>query len=166
MTPARAYQTRAPPTHWSGLRYPPGVTNALHAVEHRDQQVKAGARLASRALMGAAVLCLIRAVILVPLLAWIVALLPASERGQFAGYLDPLANHVSLALAATFAGFGLVARKRPLIATLVCLALFLATAVPFVVRNPVLIGGGHLGRLVMLLILVRAVLAGLGPRAR
>lgn len=124
------------------------------------------ARTAARTLALAGLLSLNRAT----LLPWWVGKLmhefPPAERQQFAGYLDPLSIQTAFLLAAFLLATAFLAARRPLVASCAALGGFLIVSAPLVWHNPVLLGGGHLGRLVMLLLLLRALWAGITYRLR
>jgi hypothetical protein len=124
------------------------------------------ARRVARTLWLAAVLSLNRATILPWTLGGIVRSLPEQDRAPFAGYLDPTAISAATAFAAFFAAAAIIAYRRPLAAALLSLAVFCAGSLPLMLANPVLVGGGNLGRAVMVLLLARAVLAGFVHRYR
>ena len=84
------------------------------------------ARKAVRALALAGVLSLNRATLAPWGLGRLVALLPPSERAQFAGYLDPLGIQIAAVLTMVFLGLTLVASRRPLAASVVALAAFIS----------------------------------------
>ena len=124
------------------------------------------ARTAARTLALAGLFSVNRATLVPWLLGSIVAKLPASERAQFAGYLDPLGVSVAALLTGLFLGLTLIAARRPLTAAIAALSGFVVLSAPLVWQNPILIGGGHLGRVVMLLLLLRALLSGLAFHTR
>ena len=122
--------------------------------------------MAVRTLALAGLLSLNRATLVPWTLAGLVNRLPAGERAQFAGYLDPLGLQIAAILTVLFFGLALLAARRPLAAAVAALVAFMAFSAPLVWQNPILIGGGHLGRIVMFLLLLRALLAGLAFRTR
>ena len=132
----------------------------------RTQLQALDARSASRTLAVAGLLSLNRATLLPWMVGHFAVYLPASELKNFAGYLDPRAAGAALALAIVFIATALLAGRRPLLAGLLALAIFLLVSAPFVLANPVLVGGGHLGRLVMGLIVLRAIASGMVYHAR
>lgn len=118
---------------------------------------KAEARLATLALGTAAVLSIIRATVL-PLL------LAAAPAEQFASFVSPNVRLANWLLAGVFVAACLWAPRQPLYASLAALALYLVYAIPDILHNPVLIGGGHIGKIVTLGILARAAFAGVMHR--
>ena len=132
----------------------------------RDRLQSKDARAARRALFSAAALMTLRATVVPPILRSLVAGLPPAQRARFTAYTDPAAVYTAAALAVVFFALALLARRRPLLAACLATAIFVAASVPFVVANPVLIGGGHLGRITLLLVLGRAVTAGFCARFR
>lgn len=138
----------------------PGELGAQLRVRYKAQD----ARTAARTLALAGLLCLNRATLVPWGLGWLVVQLPARERGQFEGYLGSLGIHIAAVLAVLLLGLSLVAARRPLAASAIALIAFVVLCAPLVLQNPVLIGGGHLGRMAMLLLLLRALLAGVNFR--
>jgi hypothetical protein len=121
---------------------------------------KLEAHAATFALGTAAVLSVLRATIMPLMLAGI----PPVKLGQLASFVSPevrIANH---ALAGVFVLAALWAPRRPFYAAVTALVLYLCWAVSDVLHNPVLIGGGHIGKIVTLGILSRAAFAGVMHR--
>lgn len=135
---------------------PDTAAAAGHVVADIEQRRQSEARAAATALGTAAVLSVGRAT-LVPLM---FASLPPEKLEQFAAFVSPQVRLTHWLLAGVFVVTCVWARKRPLHAALAALVLYLAYAVPDVIANPVVIGGGHLGKLVTLGILARAAFAG------
>lgn len=124
------------------------------------------ARTAARTLALGGLLSLNRATLLPWAMGKLMHEFPPSQRQQFAGYLDPLSIQTAFLLAAFLLATAFLAARRPLLAATSALVGFLIVSAPLVWHNPVLIGGGHLGRLVMLLLLLRALWAGITYRIR
>ena len=136
------------------------------AAKARARLQEQEARRVARTLWLAAILSLNRATLVPWALGGIVTSLPEHERAQFAGYLDPAAISAATAFAAFFAAAAIFAYRRPLAAAMLSLAVFCAGSLPLMLANPVLIGGGNLGRAVMVILLGRAVLGGFVHRYR
>ena len=107
-----------------------------------------------RALATAAVICVLRATV-VPL---VFAFAPAE---RFAAFTAPTVTFFHYFFAVAFAGCYAWSRRDPFKASLAATFLYLAVAVPQVLLDPALLGGGHLGKVVMLAVLGRAVSAGI-----
>ena len=124
------------------------------------------ARRVARTLWIAALLSLNRATLLPWWVGSFVASLPSAEQANFAGYLNPAAISAAAAFTAFFAAAAIHAYRRPLLSATLALVIFCAGSVPLVLENPVLVGGGNVGRAVMLILLGRAVVGGLVHRYR
>jgi hypothetical protein len=124
------------------------------------------ARAVARTLWIAALLSLNRALLLPWWVGGLVRNLPPDQHAQFAGYLDPAAISAATAFAGFFAAAAIYAYRRPLLASTLCVFIFCAGSLPLVVANPALVGGGNLGRVVMLLLLGRALVGGFVHRYR
>jgi hypothetical protein len=135
---------------------PPQTPEAMVTADV-DARRSAEAKIACIALGTAAVLSLIRAAIL-PLI------LSSAPKEKFASFVSPDAQLAAWILAGVFAIACCFAPRRPLHASVAALVCFLLWAVPDVAHNPVLVGGGHIGKLVTLGILARAAFAGVMHR--
>jgi hypothetical protein len=136
------------------------ITAAAQVVGDVEQRRRAEARAATTALGTAAVLSVGRAT-LVPLM---FASLPPAKLEQFAAFVSPQVRLTHWLLAGVFVMTCVWARRKPLHAAVAALVLYLAYAIPDVIANPVLIGAGHLGKLVTLSLLGRAAFAGVMHR--
>ena len=162
--PYLAVETHPPhrltPEQMSGfarLHSDAGITARLQA---RD------ARIARRALVTGGILMTLRATVVPPILRSILENVPPAERARFDAYTDPAALYVAAGLAVAFFALALLAARKPLLASGLATLVFVAVSVPFLIAHPTLIGGGHLGRLTMLLVLGRATTAGFCARFR
>ena len=135
----------------------PAITAKLQA---RD------ARIARRALVTGSILLTLRATVVPPILRAVLESVPPGERARFDAYTDPAALYVAAGLAIAFLALALLARRKPLLASGLATLVFVAVSVPFLIAHPTLIGGGHLGRITMLLVLGRALTAGFCARFR
>jgi hypothetical protein len=122
---------------------------------------KTEARAATVALATAAALSVIRATVLPLMLAGI----PPEKLGQLATFISPEVRIANYAMAGVFVLAALWAPRRPFYAAVAALLLYLCWAVPDVLHNPVLIGGGHIGKIVTVGILARAAFAGVIHRS-
>lgn len=125
---------------------------ALDPTNHQLRTALRGqhARAACVALTSAAFLSGLRA-ILMPVL---VEHLPP----RFNDHASPMEIRVvSLCLAAMFACTALWARREPLSAAITATLIYLAFIIPDVIVHPTLLGAGHLGKIVTILILARAL---------
>lgn len=112
---------------------------------------------ACRALSGATFLSGLRA-LLMPVL---VNYLPP----QFNDHASPMEIRItSLCLAVMFACMSLWARREPLTASIVATLIYFAFIIPDVIAHPTLLGAGHIGKIVMLLVLARALAMGVMHR--
>lgn len=128
-------------------------TNRLLRNAIRQQHAVA----ACRALSGAALLSGVRAILMPALVDY--------PPPQFNDHASPLEIRItSLCLAAMFACMALWARREPLLASIAATLIYLAFVVPDVIAHPVLLGAGHVGKIVMLLVLARALATGLMHR--
>ncbi len=112
------------------------------------------ARWAARILFGAAGMSALRGVIY-PIL---VAHTPHGAFGNI--NIDEL-RIVSYSLAVAFVSLSVLARKTPLLASVIAMMVYLATAVPEAVTGEGLLGRGLISKGVMVLILGRAILSGM-----
>lgn len=144
---------------WSPLPAEAGATL-------RRQLQSLDARTAARALALAALLSLNRAVLMPWLAAKLAAEFPPRARAPFAGYLDPLSIQIAFLLAAFFIATALIAATRPLFGSLLALGGLCVLSAPAVMSNPSLVGGGHLGRIILLALVLRALAAGIAFRSR
>jgi hypothetical protein len=110
-------------------------------------------RYAARALFAAAVMSAIRAL----LLPWLVAHSPPDT---FPGVDADSTRLVGLGQAALFVALACWARKDPLPAAIAALACYLGMAVPDIINNTGFLAQGLISKAVMILILARALLAG------
>ena len=138
----------------------PGVGEMARAAMRRRD-----ARRASRTLWAVTALLAVRATVVPFALNLTADSLPAGAQAQLAPWFDATAAHVSGVLAVVTAVLALVAARRPLVAATLALAAFVAGSLPFVLDDPSLTMA-HVGRAVILIVLVRAWLAGLSHRLR
>jgi hypothetical protein len=116
-------------------------------------QKQKAARWAARILFSAAGMCALRGVVY-PIL--------IQQAPQAFGRVNvDEMRMVSYALALALCALSLWARKMPLIASVVALVLYLATAIPEAISGQGLIGRGLISKGVMVLLLGRAVMSGL-----
>jgi hypothetical protein len=112
------------------------------------------ARTARRALATAAVMCVLRGTV--------GPLLFSHAPPQNVVTLEaPESNWVHYATACVFAVCYGWARRDPLMASLAAAVIFLAVSAHQILANPVLLGGGHVGKVVTLIIIGRALSAGI-----
>jgi hypothetical protein len=91
--------------------------------------------------------------------------MPPEKLEQFASLVSPEVRFAHWALAGVFILCCLWATRKPLYASATAMALYLAYAIPDILNHPQLIGGGHIGKIVTLGILGRAVFAGVMQQA-
>lgn len=148
-------------------RHTPDVDRsaALDPTNHLLRQTlrKQHARATCIALSSAAFFCGVRAVIM-PVL---VEYLPP----QYNDHASPMEIRItSLCLAMMFSCMALWSRREAFLASVSATLIYLAFIIPDIVAYPVLLGTGHLGKIVVMLILARALATGLlhrhvGPAA-
>ena len=132
---------------------------ALDPTNHLLRQTlrKEHARATCIALSSAAFFCGLRAV-LMPVL---VDYLPP----QYNDHASPMEIRiVSLCLAMMFSCMALWSRREPFLAAVCATLIYLSFVIPDVIAHPVLLGAGHLGKVVTMLILARALATGLMHR--
>jgi hypothetical protein len=135
-----------------------GLTTPIGILHETPQQVivqrRQAARWAARCLIVAAGMCALRGV-LYPIL------IKQAPPGTFGRVdIDEL-RMVSYSLAVALFALSFWARKTPLIASVVAMMLYLATAVPEALTGEGLIGRGLISKGVMVLLLGRALMSGI-----
>ena len=138
----------------------PGVGEMARAAMRRRD-----ARQAARTLWAVTALLAVRATVVPFALNLTADSLPAGAQAQFAAWFDATAAHVSGILAVVTAVLALVAARRPLVAATLAVAAVVGGSLPFVLADPSL-SLAHAGRAAILIVLVRAWLAGLSHRLR
>jgi hypothetical protein len=136
----------------------PGVNRSNRAAREVSPQVLlqrgTQAKRTARILFGAAGMCALRGVIY-PIL---IAHAPAGTFGHI--NIDEL-RLISYGLAVSLFALSFWARKAPLIASVIAMMIYLASAVPEAITGEGLLGRGLISKGVMVLILGRAILSGL-----